>query len=76
MLSTRGRYHKPGMELGNTRPRRPHGGRATVKQADSADNVGGLQNIKYRKVEKPKEGRGPFYVPLSQVLREPIISTT
>ena len=36
--------------LGNKRLARPHGGRAAVKQVDDEDNVGGLQNMKYRRV--------------------------
>ena len=54
---------------------RHHGGRGTVKQVDYAENVGSLQNMKYRRVEKRQEGRGALYFSLSQVFRTPTNST-
>ena len=38
-------------------PPRPHGGRATEKPVDCAENVGGLQNTNYRRDQKQHEER-------------------
>ena len=60
VCDTRGSRWKCIGVLGNMRPPRPHGGRPTVKQVESEEEVG-------RKVEKQKEGHGAFYFSLAQV---------